>query len=52
MVEITVARFEKFIEAEVRLEIIKKTLEQGEYITQIDLKRILGMEQEGEPENE
>lgn len=43
-VEITVERLEKFIEAEVRIEIIKKALEQENYIVGSELRRVLGME--------
>lgn len=44
MIEITVERFEKLISAEVRLEIIKKAIEQEDYIVTSELKRILDME--------
>lgn len=43
-VEITISRLEKFIEAEVRLGIIKKAIEQEDYIVTSELKRILDME--------
>lgn len=43
-VQIPVTRLEKFIRAEVRLEIIMKALEQDGYISSSELKRILDME--------
>ena len=43
-VEIGVERLEKFIEAEVRLDIIKKAVEQEDYISNSELRRMLGME--------
>lgn len=43
-VTITVERLEELLEAKVRLDIIKKAIEQEEYITSNDLRRKLGME--------
>lgn len=43
-VEITIERLEKFIEAEVRLGLIKKALEQERFLSSGELARMLDVE--------
>lgn len=43
-VEITVKRLEKLIEAEVKLDIIKRALEKDGFVVASDLEKILGTE--------
>lgn len=43
-IQITFDELGRFIEAEVRLEIIKKAVEQETYLSNNDLRRMLGME--------